>query len=122
MGREARLRAGGSRWIDVRTEARCGEEARDLASIGVLTYRLSLRWGVLFLKLSKLLNQGDALSAPCFSRAPSRAAPRPAPRHAPRHAGAGGAGETGGAADGLNPSLLMSNYCLLHPTHHADKR
>jgi hypothetical protein len=115
MGREARLRAGGSRWIDVRTEVRCGEEARDLASIGVLTYRLSLRWGVLFLKLSKLLNQGDALSAPCFSRAPSRAAPR----HAPRHAGAGGAG---GAADGLNPSLLMSNYCLLHPTHHADKR
>jgi hypothetical protein len=26
------------------------------------------------------------------------------------------------AADGLNPSLLMSHYCLLHPTHHADKR
>jgi hypothetical protein len=26
------------------------------------------------------------------------------------------------AADRLNPSLLMSHYCLLHPTHHADKR
>jgi hypothetical protein len=38
--------------------------------------------GVCCLKLSKLLNQGDALSAPCFSRAPSRGAPRPAPRHA----------------------------------------
>jgi hypothetical protein len=43
----------------------------------------------LFPKLSKLLNQGDALSAPCFSLAPSRGAPR----LAPRHAGAGGTGE-----------------------------
>jgi hypothetical protein len=48
--------------------------------------------GLVFPKLSKLLNQGDALSAPCFSRAPSRGAPRPAPRHA----GAGGTGGTGG--------------------------
>jgi hypothetical protein len=39
--------------------------------------------------LSKLLNQEDALSAPCFSRAPLRGAPRPARRHA-------GAGGTGG--------------------------
>ena len=38
--------------------------------------------GVLFLKLSKLLNQGDALSAPCFLRASSRGASR--------HAGTGG--------------------------------
>jgi hypothetical protein len=37
----------------------------DLPSVGVLTYRLSLRCGVLFPKLSKLLNQEDALSAPC---------------------------------------------------------
>ena len=79
-------------------------------------YRLSLRCGVLFPKLSKLLNQEDALSAPYSPRAPSRDAPRPAPRHA----GAGGAG--GNAADRLDPSLLMSHYGLLHPTHHADKR
>jgi hypothetical protein len=26
------------------------------------------------------------------------------------------------AADRLDPSLLMSHYCLLHPTHQADKR
>jgi hypothetical protein len=26
------------------------------------------------------------------------------------------------AADRLDPSLLMSHYCLLHPTHHADER
>jgi hypothetical protein len=26
------------------------------------------------------------------------------------------------AADRLDPLLLMSHYCLLHPTHHADKR
>jgi hypothetical protein len=25
-------------------------------------------------------------------------------------------------ADRLDPSLPMSHYCLLHPTHHADKR
>ena len=28
----------------------------------------------------------------------------------------------GDAADRLDRSLLMSHYCLLHPTHHADKR
>jgi hypothetical protein len=74
----------------------------DLPSAGVLMYRLSLRCGVLFPKLSKLLNQEDALSAPCFPRAPSRGARN--------------------AADRYDPSLLMSHYCLLHPTHHADKR
>jgi hypothetical protein len=46
----------------------------DLPSIGVLLYRLYLRCDVLFPKLSKLLNQEDALSAPCFPRAP-RGAP-----------------------------------------------
>ena len=58
--------------MDVRAEARCGEVARcgqaapDLASAGVLTYRLELRCGVVFPKLSKLLNQENALSAPCL--------------------------------------------------------
>jgi hypothetical protein len=42
-----------------------------------------------FPKLSKLLNQEDALSAPCSPQAPARGAPRPAPRLA-------GAGGTGG--------------------------
>jgi hypothetical protein len=46
----------------------------DPPSVGVLTYRLSLRCGVLFPKLSKLLNQEDALSAPCSPQAP-RGAP-----------------------------------------------
>ena len=56
--------------MDVRAEARCGEVARcgqaapDLDSAGVLTYRLELRCGVVFPKLSKLLNQENALSAP----------------------------------------------------------
>ena len=26
------------------------------------------------------------------------------------------------AADRLDPSLPMSHYCLLHPTHHAEER
>jgi hypothetical protein len=81
----------------------------DLPSAGVLMYRLSLRCGALFPKLSKLLNQEDALSAPRSPQAPSRGAPRPA-----------GTGRN--PADRLNPSLLMSHYGLLHPTHHADKR
>jgi hypothetical protein len=66
--------------MDVRAEARCGEVARcgqaapDLASAGVLTYRLELRCGVVFPKLSKLLNQENALSAPWSPQAPSRGA------------------------------------------------
>jgi hypothetical protein len=39
---------------------------------------------------------------------------------APRQAGA--QRDRRNAADRLDPSLLMSHYCLLHPTHHADKR
>jgi hypothetical protein len=46
----------------------------DLASAGVLTYRLELRGGRVFPKLSKLPNQENALSAPCSPRAPSRGA------------------------------------------------
>jgi hypothetical protein len=65
----------------------------ELPSVEVLTYRFSLRRGVLFPKLSKLLNQEDALSAPCSPRAPSRGARN--------------------AADRLDPSLLMSHYGLL---------
>ena len=65
----------------------------DLPSVEVLTYKLSLRCGVLFPKLSRLLNQEDALSAPCSPRAPSRGARN--------------------AADRLDPSLLMSHYGLL---------
>jgi hypothetical protein len=52
----------------------------DLPSVEVLTYRLSLRGGVLFPKLSKLLNQEDALSAPCSPLAPSRGARNAADR------------------------------------------
>ena len=44
----------------------------DLPSAGVLTYRLELRCGVLFPKLSRLLNQERALSAPCSPQAPAR--------------------------------------------------
>ena len=101
--------AGGSRGMDVRTEARCGQEARTYPASEFSYTGFSSAGGVLFPKLSKLLNQGDALSAPCFSRAPSRGAPRPAR-------------DRRNAADRLDPSLLMSHYCLLHPTHHADKR
>ena len=65
----------------------------DLPSVEVLTYKLSLRCGVLFPELSRLLNQEDALSAPCSPRTPSRGARN--------------------AADRLDPSLLMSHYGLL---------
>jgi hypothetical protein len=65
----------------------------ELPSVEVLTCRLSLRRGVLFPELSRLLNQEVALSAPCSPRAPSRGARN--------------------AADKLDPSLLMSHYGLL---------
>jgi hypothetical protein len=77
--------------MDVRTELAAASP--DLPSVEVLTYKLSLRCGVLFPELSRLLNQEDALSAPCSPRAPSRGARN--------------------AADRLDPSLLMSHYGLL---------
>ena len=67
MGWDACLRAGGSTgWM---SGLKLAAASPDLPSFGVLTYRLSLRCGVLFAKLSKLLNQEDALSAPCSPRA-----------------------------------------------------
>ena len=72
-----------------------------LASV-VAKARMRAQWLQGFPKLSKLLSKRGALSAPCSPQAPSRGARK--------------------AADGLDPSLLMSHYGLLHPTHHADKR
>jgi len=77
-GKRSVPQAGGSRGMDVRTEARCDEEARTYPASEFSYTGFSSAGGVLFPKLSKLLNQGDALSAPCFSLAPSRGAPRPA--------------------------------------------
>ena len=65
--------------------------------------------GVVFLELSKLLHQEDALGAPCLDTVIVALRMRVL------------AGRRN-AADRLNPSLLMSHYGLLHPTHHADKR
>jgi hypothetical protein len=59
-------------------------------------------------KLSKLLNQENALSAPCLRGDSCSPQAPPAGR--------------GNAADRRDPSLLMSHYSLLHPSHHADKR
>jgi len=76
MEREACLRAGGTGgWM---SGLKLAAASPDLPSVEVLTYRLSLRCGVLFPKLSKLLNQEDALSAPwlrgdlCSPQAPPR--------------------------------------------------
>src|SRR6266851_4135354 len=91
MEREACLRIDCSRgWI---SGLKLAAASPELPSVEVLTCRFSLRRGVLFPKLSKLLNQEDALSAPCSPRAPSRGARN--------------------AADRLDPSLLMSHYGLL---------
>ena len=84
------------------TEARCGQEARTCPASEFSYPGFSSRWGVLFPKLSKLLNQGDALSAPCFSRASLAGRSTASPARA------------GNAAGRLDPSLLMSHYCLLH--------
>ena len=70
-------------------------------------YRLSLVWGVLFPKLSKLLNQGDALSAPCFFAGSLGGCSTASPDN---------------AAERFDPPLLISRYCLLHLTHHAGQR
>ena len=88
----------------VRTEARCGEEARTYPASEFLIYRLAPL--VVFSKLSKLLNQEDALGAPCLTH--DSCSPRRALRGR-RY------------ADRFDPSLLLSHYCLLHPTRPADE-
>jgi hypothetical protein len=45
-------------------DVRCGQSARAYRTPEFQTYRLELCCGVVFPKLSKLLNQEDALSAP----------------------------------------------------------
>ncbi len=65
MEREACLGAGGSWGMDVRTEARCGEEARTYPA-SEFSYTGFSSAGVVFPKLSKLLHQEDALGAPCL--------------------------------------------------------
>lgn len=70
------LGAGGSEGKDARTEARCGQKVRTYPASEFLCAALA-PLGCVISKLSKLLNQGDALSAPCFWPAPSRGAPRP---------------------------------------------
>ena len=59
--------------------------------------------GVVLPKLSKMLNQEVALGAPWLLLG------------YPLSAGAVCCGR-------CNPSLLTSQYCVLHPSHHADKR
>ena len=111
--------------------------------------------GVVFSKLSKLLNQEDALSVPCLQHFRNYCGAIKVARCGPGapHGSAGRAGPRKGlslsysvctncetayavipalrrralagrrnAADGHDPSLLISHYRLLHPSHHADKR
>ena len=65
----------------------------------------AFRWCVS--KLSKLLNQEDALSAPWLSQDFGFPQARPRGRRNP--------------ANRRNPSLRLSLYRLLHPSHHAGK-
>ena len=93
--------AGGSRGMDVRTEARCGEEARTYPA-SELSYTGFSSAGVAVSQVVKTAQSRGRTERTLLSAAPSRGARN--------------------AADRLHPSLLMSHYGLLHPTHHADKR
>src|SRR5271168_2642420 len=102
MEGEACLRAGGSRGMDVRTEARLRPGSPDLPSIGVFIYRLSLRWGCAVSQVVKTAqSRGRTERTLLF---------------------AGALAGRMNAAGRLDPSLPMSHYCLLHPTHHAEER
>src|ERR1700730_10601955 len=107
MERDACLRAGGSRGMDVRTEARCGEEAR--------TY-----------PASEFSRTGFSSAGVCVSQVVKTAQSRGRTERTLLFAGALAGRSTASrdrrnVADRLDPSLLMSHHCLLHPTHHADK-
>ena len=67
----------------------------------------SNRCPVVLYKLSKLLNQADASSAPCLRS-----------DICSKHARAG----SGLLWTRVGPSLLISQYRLRPPSHHADKR
>jgi hypothetical protein len=108
MEREACLRAGGSREMDVRTEARRGQEAR--------TY-----------PASEFSYTGFSSAGVAVSQVVKTAQSRGRTERTLLFAGALAGRSTASrdrrnAPDRLDPSLLMSHYCLLHPTHHADKR
>jgi hypothetical protein len=64
--------------------------------------RLSLRWGVLSQVVKTAQSRGRTERTLLFAAAL--------------------AGRSTASRDRLDPSLPMSHYCLLHPTHHADKR
>src|SRR5271168_4732113 len=100
MEREACLRAGGSRGMDV--QARCGQEAR--------TY-----------PASEFSYKGFSSAGGCaVSQVVKTAQSRGRTERTLLFAGAL-AGRMN-AADRLDPSVPMSHYCLLLPTHHAEKR
>jgi hypothetical protein len=108
MEREACLRAGGSRGMDVRTEARCGEEAR--------TY-----------PASEFSYTGFSSAGVAVSQVVKTAQSRGRTERTLLLAGALAGRSTASrdkrnAEEGLNPSLPMSHYCLLHPTHHSSRR
>jgi hypothetical protein len=75
--------------------------------------------GVVFSKLSKLLNQEDALSAPCLQDFRNYRGPINVARRSSLPAGASVERECCGQA---GPLFLMLRFRLLHLSHHADRR
>jgi hypothetical protein len=97
--------------MDVRTEARCGQEARTYpASEFSYTGRSSA--GVCCFTVSQVVKtaQSRGRTERTLLFAGALAGRSTASR------------DRRNAADRLDPSLLMSHYGLLRPTHHADKR
>ena len=113
--REACLRAGG--WgMDVRTQARSGQEARADPAWEFLILQALAPLGCAVSQVVKTAqSRGRTERTLLFVGAlAGRSTASPTARRGRRN--------RRNAADRLDPSLLISHYCLLHPTHHADKR
>jgi hypothetical protein len=97
--------------MDVRTEARCRQEARTYPA-SEFSYTGFSSAGVSCFTVSQVVKtaQSRARTERTLLFAGALAGRSTASR------------DRRNAADRLDPSLLMSHYCLLHPTHHADKR
>src|ERR1700731_4039202 len=105
MEREAGLRADGSRGMEVRTEARCGQEARTYPARSSRTQAFAPLGCAVSQVVKTAQSRGRAERTLLFAGAlAGRSTASPTARRGRR--------DRRNAADRLDPSLPMSHYCL----------
>jgi hypothetical protein len=89
--------------MDVRTEARCRQEAQPASEFSYTGFSSAGVWCITVSQVVKTAqSRGRTERTLLFAVAL--------------------AGRSTASRDRLDPSLLMSHYCLVHPSHRADER